>query len=78
MSLPSVMRGAGPDLFERPAAEDDLVLFLYINFEISQKEIRGYLALVMDLPSLETLRGLVRDYLATVSGKDQDDGLAAS
>jgi chemotaxis protein CheC len=78
MSLPSVMRGAGPDLFERPAAEDDLVLFLYINFEISQKEIRGYLALVMDLPSLETLQGLVRDYLATVAGKDQDHGVAGS
>jgi chemotaxis protein CheC len=78
MSLPSVMRGAGPELFERPAAEDDLVLFLYINFEISQKEIRGYLALVMDLPSLETLRGLVREYLASVSGKDQDHGFAGS
>ncbi len=78
MSLPSVMRGGGPDLFEPPAAEDDLVLFLYINFEISQKQIRGYLALVMDLPSLETLRGLVRDYLALVSSKDQDDGIAAS
>jgi chemotaxis protein CheC len=78
MSLPSVMRGAGPDLFERPAAEDDLVLFLYINFEISQKEIRGYLALVMDLPSLETLQALVRDYLASVAGKDQDHGIAGS
>lgn len=78
MSLPSVMRGAGPDLFERPSAEDDLVLFLYINFEISQKEIRGYLALVMDLPSLETLRALVRDYLAALSGKDQDHGVAGS
>jgi chemotaxis protein CheC len=47
--------------------EDDLVLLLYINFEISQKEIRGYLALVMDLPSLETLRSLVRDFLEAAS-----------
>ena len=60
MSLPSVMRGESRQLFEEPTGADDLVLLLYINFETSQKEIRGYLALVMDLPSLETLRALLR------------------
>lgn len=74
MSLPSVMRGDSRQLFEAPAVEDDLVLLLYINFEISQKEIRGYLALVMDLPSLETLRTLVGDFLASLSSQDQDHG----
>lgn len=74
MSLPSVMRGDSRELFEAPAVEDDLVLLLYINFEISQKEIRGYLALVMDLPSLETLRALVGDFLASVSSGDEDHG----
>ncbi len=74
MSLPSVMRGDSRQLFEAPAVEDDLVLLLYINFEISQKEIRGYLALVMDLPSLETLRALVGDFLASLSSNDEDQG----
>lgn len=74
MSLPSVMRGDSRQLFEAPAVEDDLVLLLYINFEISQKAIRGYLALVMDLPSLETLRALVGDFLASLSSQDQDHG----
>ncbi len=74
MSLPTVMRADGRQLFESPAAEHDLVLFLYINFEISQKEIRGYLALVMDLPSLETLRALVSDFLATVAHESKDGG----
>ena len=78
MSLPSVMRGDSRQLFEAPAAEDDLVLLLYINFEISQKEIRGYLALVMDLPSLETLRALVGDFLASLSSQDQDHGSGRS
>jgi chemotaxis protein CheC len=67
MSLPSVLRGDGRQLFDGPAVEQDLVLFLYINFEISLKEIRGYLALLMDLPSLEMLRTLVQDFLASVS-----------
>lgn len=78
MSLPSVMRGDSRQLFEAPAVDDDLVLLLYINFEISQKEIRGYLALVMDLPSLETLRALVGDFLASLSSQDQDHGSGRS
>jgi chemotaxis protein CheC len=73
MSLPSVLRGDGSQLFEGHAAEQDLVLFLYINFEISQKEIRGYLALLMDLPSLETLRMLVQSFLESVSPEDRDN-----
>jgi chemotaxis protein CheC len=72
MSLPSVLRGDGRELFEGAATEQDLVLFLYINFEISQKEIRGYLALLMDLPSLETLRTLVQDFLQSVAPKERD------
>jgi chemotaxis protein CheC len=67
MSLPSVMRGEGRQLFEGPPGADDLVLLLYINFEVSQKEIKGYLALVMDLVSLETLRSLVREFLEAAS-----------
>jgi chemotaxis protein CheC len=72
MSLPSVLRGDGRELFEGAATDQDLVLFLYINFEISQKEIRGYLALLMDLPSLETLRALVQDFLQSVAPKDRN------
>jgi chemotaxis protein CheC len=67
MSLPRVMRGDGRELFDAGSSEEDLVLFLYINFEISLKEIRGYLALLMDLPSLETLRALIQSYLESVS-----------
>lgn len=72
MSLPSVLRGDGRQLFDGAAAEQDPVLFPYINFKISQKEIRGYLALLMDLPSLETLRTLVQELLESVAPKDRD------
>jgi chemotaxis protein CheC len=72
MSLPSVLRGDGRKLFDGAAAEQDLVLFPYINFKISQKEIRGYLALLMDLPSLETLRTLVQEFLQSVAPKDRN------
>ena len=69
MSLPTVLRGDGRQLFAGAAGEKELVLFLYINFEISQKQIHGYLALLMDIPSLEMLRTLVQDFLDTVAPK---------
>jgi chemotaxis protein CheC len=78
MSLPSVLRGDGRELFHGTPTEQDLVLFLYINFEISQKEIRGYLALLMDLPSLETLRTLVQDFLQSVTPNDRDSDVVRS
>jgi hypothetical protein len=37
----------------------NLVLFLHIKFEINKKEIRGYVALLMDIPSIDELRLLM-------------------
>jgi chemotaxis protein CheC len=78
MSLPSVLRGDGKMLFGGTVVEDSLVLFLYINFEISKKAIKGYLALLMDLPSLEALKVLVNEYLGLAENKQQEHGTGAS
>ena len=78
MSLPSVLRGDGKMLFGEGAGDQNLVLFLYINFEISRKEIKGYLALLMDLPSLEALKMLVNEYLVSVATGDEGHGRGAS
>jgi chemotaxis protein CheC len=72
ISLPEVIRGDGALLFE---AEDTgnskgLVLLLYINFSISTRDIRGYIAMLMDLPSLEILKSLIDDFIGRVAGVD--------
>jgi len=41
----------------------NLVLFLHITFQIRGKEIRGYVALLMDIPSLDELRLLIADFI---------------
>jgi chemotaxis protein CheC len=71
MSLPQVIRGEGGRLFELGSISgpDAVVLFLYINFSINNRDIRGYIAMLMDLPSLETLRLLIRDFIARVVGE---------
>ena len=73
MSLPLVIRGEGARLFELDdggQAAEAVVLFLYINFAINDRDIRGYIAMLMDLPSLDALKGLIREFIARVIGDE--------
>lgn len=70
MSLPSVTRGNGDQIFARAGREGEdvaLVLFLYINFTIQDRNIRGYIAMLMDLPSLSALKLLIADFIDRVT-----------
>ena len=65
MSLPIVIRGDSKHMFE--SATSSHVLFLHIKFEIRQKEIGGYVALLMDIPSLDELRSLIAGFVGSVT-----------
>ena len=65
MSLPIVVRGDSSHMFE--SASSGLVLFLHIKFEIRQKEIGGYVALLMDIPSLDELRSLIAGFVKSIT-----------
>lgn len=67
VSLPVVVRGDNRTIFEFEVAGDSLVLFLRIKFEIKQQEVHGYVALLMDVPSIDALRVLVAQYIASVT-----------
>jgi chemotaxis protein CheC len=66
MSLPTVVRGDGATLFASPPGGGDLVLFLYIDFTIKARDMRGFIALLMDLPSIAALKAIVQDYIETL------------
>lgn len=65
MSLPIVIRGDSEHMFQ--SATSSLVLFLHIRFEIRQKEIGGYVALLMDIPSLDQLRSLIAGFVGSLT-----------
>jgi chemotaxis protein CheC len=67
MSLPVLVRGDSRRMFESIEPRDNLVLFLNIKFEISNKEVRGYVALMMDIPSIDELRLLIADFVTSVT-----------
>ena len=61
LSTPHLIRGRASDLF--PRAATGVVLFIYINFSLRGRRVRGYVALLMDLPSMTTLKGLVGEFI---------------
>ncbi len=60
ISLPEVIHGESAE-FIGPAAgaPDDRVLFMLIIFTVRQRDIEGYMAMLLDLPSLATLKLLL-------------------
>lgn len=72
MSLPEVVYGDGQLFFQLSERHDEhgVVLFLYINFAVSGRDIRGYIAMLMDLPSLESLKLLIGEFIARVMDAD--------
>lgn len=72
MSLPLVIRGDGRTLFDLQGGRDDdqLVLFLYIDFTLKNRDIRGFIALLMDLPSITALKAIVNDYISDIAGEN--------
>jgi chemotaxis protein CheC len=72
MTIPQIVRGTGNVLFEvrDDAPTDGLVLFLYIDFAVRSRDIRGYIAMMMDMPSLVMLRDLLAEFIARIVGED--------
>jgi len=71
VSLPEVIRGSGPDFLTLAGAseEEDVVLFLYIDFSVNEHDIRGYIAMLMDLSSLESMRKVLQDFIQRTIGQ---------
>jgi chemotaxis protein CheC len=72
MTIPHILRGSGNTLFEVSDETGDggLVLFLYIDFAVRTRDIRGYIAMMMDIPSLELLRELLTEFIVRVIGEE--------
>ncbi|ESZ23712.1 chemotaxis protein CheX [Mesorhizobium sp. L2C067A000] len=73
VSLPEVIRGTGTDFFNLapPPLPGEVVLFLYINFTVKDNDITGYIAMLMDMPSLAVLKGLLCEFIERIGGTDK-------
>jgi chemotaxis protein CheC len=70
MSLPEILRGECVVFFnlEPPPEAGEVVMLLYINFAIRQRDITGHIAMLMDMPSLQQLKILLREFIERETG----------
>ncbi|HEY2682507.1 MAG TPA: chemotaxis protein CheX [Steroidobacteraceae bacterium] len=70
ISLPEVIYGEGDEFFGTKSGgkPDDRVIFMYINFAIRHRDIQGYIAMLLDLPSLATLKSLLVALIERTAG----------
>jgi chemotaxis protein CheC len=73
MSLPEIVRGTGDGLFDLAVSmADDVVLFVHIDFSLKGRKVVGYVAMVMDFGSLESLKLLIEAFIQRASGPESD------
>jgi chemotaxis protein CheC len=70
ISLPEVVHGEGAEFFQAAPRREvgDNVLFIYINFAVRKRNIQGYFAMLLDLPSLAVLKDLLIEFIERNTG----------
>ena len=71
ISLPEILRGDSRELFNLPPPPHggDVVLFVYINFSVHHRDLQGYIAMLMDMPSLVALKLLLAGFIQRTAGE---------
>ncbi len=75
ISLPKIVHGTGETIFNfgDRVEETDSALFLYIDFLIRDRDIRGYITMLMDMPALIALRELLREFIERMGGEARNE-----
>lgn len=69
VSLPEVIYGEGFEFFDAlPYSMSDRVLFIYINFAVKRRDIQGYIAMLLGMPALVTLKQLIGTFIERTAG----------
>jgi chemotaxis protein CheC len=70
ISLPEVIYGESAEFFNltpRPYVGGS-VLFIYITFVVRKRDLQGYIAMLLDLPSLAALQRLLVEFIDRTAG----------
>lgn len=70
ISLPEILHGEGNVFFNLAPPPDagDIVMFIYINFSVRMRDVEGYIAMLLDMPSLAILKELLDEFIQRTTG----------
>lgn len=64
ISLPEVLTGSAAEFFDESRSSlQDVIVFIHIDFNLKGRELSGYVAMLMDLPSLDALKVLINEFI---------------
>ena len=66
IKIPYVARGDAFQIFGEESAPEGLVIFLYVDFSVKSRSIRGYIALAIEQLSIEQMKTMVNSYITNV------------
>jgi chemotaxis protein CheC len=69
VSLAEVLHGAGSELFDLSYGAEEAVLFLYINFSVNLRDVHGYIAMLMDMSALASLKRLIQELIRRIASE---------
>lgn len=71
ISLPEVIYGDGRDFFASTPTQTigESVVFIYIDFSVRFRDIQGYIAMLLDIPSLLVLKELLGSFIERSTGQ---------
>ena len=70
ISLPEVLHGESSEFFnlDPPPEPGDTVMLIYIDFSVRHRDVQGYIAMLLDMPSIAALRGLMQELIRRTAG----------
>jgi chemotaxis protein CheC len=73
ISLPEVLHGESSDFFSLapPPEPGDTVMLIYIDFTVRNRDIQGYIAMLLDMPSIAALRVLIQELIRRTAGESR-------
>jgi chemotaxis protein CheC len=73
ISLPEVLHGESSDFFSLapPPEPGDTVMHIYIVFTVRNRDIQGYIAMLLDMPSIAALRVLIQELIRRTAGESR-------
>ena len=71
ISLPEVVYGESREFFNvtSQSPSNDRVLFIHINFAVRQRDLQGYIAMLLDMPSMLALKQLIDSFVERTTGR---------
>ena len=66
--IPTFMTGTTAEIFDiNTIKQEEIVMFLQVDFSLSTKEIKGYVAFILEIPSVEQFKASIDKYLSVMA-----------